>query len=51
MVEERTLKALLCNWINHLVHIIGEHRESYIRAYGDENAWFHGEHVNTKAWL
>ena len=27
MVEGRTLKVLLCCWIDHLVQAVGEHKE------------------------
>ena len=52
MVEERTLKVLLCCWIDHLDQDhLGEHRELELEILGTRMIGFMEMHVNTKAWL
>ena len=51
MVEERTLNVLLCCWIDHLAHTIGEHRELESKLMGMKVLGFMEMHVNTKALL
>ena len=49
MVERRTLKVLLCCWIDYLVESIGEHREQKLELMGVRVFGFMEMHVNTKA--
>ena len=51
MVEERTLKVLLCCWIDHLAQDIGEQRELGSKLMGMRMLGFMEMHVNTKDWL
>ena len=48
MVEGRTLKVLLCYWIDYLAQAIGEHREQKLELMGMRVFGFIGMHVNTK---
>ena len=43
MVEGGTLKVLLCCWIDHLAQDHWREQRARVGAYGDENAWFHGD--------
>ena len=51
MVEGRTLKVLLCCWIDYLAQAIGEHREKKLELMGMRVFGFMEMHVNSKAWL
>ena len=52
MVEGRTLKVLLCYWIDYLAQDhLGEHRELKLELLGMIMLGFMEIHVNTKAWL
>ena len=52
MVEERTLKVLLCCWIDYLAQDhLGEHRELELELLRMRMLGFMEMHVNTKAWL
>ena len=51
MVEERTLKVLLCYWIDHLDQDhLGENRDLESELLGMRILGFMEMHVNTKAW-
>ena len=49
MVEGRTLKVLLCCWIDYLAQAIGEHREKKLELMGIRVFGFMEMYVNTKA--
>ena len=52
MVEGRTLKVLLCCWIDHLAQDhLGEHRELESDILGIRMLGVMEMHVNTKDWL
>ena len=49
MVEGRTLKVLLCYWIDYLAQAIEEPREKKLELMGMRVLGFMEMHVNTKA--
>ena len=52
MVKGRTLKVLLCCWVDSWPKIIWrEHRELELELRGMRVLGFMEMHVNTKAWL